>query len=169
MEERLDGFGARLIDVCRLLGSKRAAADAMGVSEDMVYRYCKGDSKPPFLPMVLLCMRAGVRPEWLAVGEGPMRTAAAPGSDAADAPPAGEVLVAAPGGAAPEETPATQFPDPQLLSDVIETLEEILAQYGLALPHDVKGRAIYLLYQFALASPSRPYRLRFARDLVASL
>ncbi|MBP5857079.1 helix-turn-helix transcriptional regulator [Marivibrio halodurans] len=170
------GLGDRLRQVCALIGSKKAAADAMGVSEDMIYRYLKGETKPPLMPIVALCERAGVRVDWLASGRHPVFAE----DGVADPPPAEDVRpVASMGGASSPARPRAglmedeivpdAMPDPVLLAEAVTVLEEELGKLGFVLDAALKGRAVALLYQFLLVGPPDSNRERFARDLLRSL
>ncbi len=46
----------------------------MGVSTDALQRYIREENMPPFDAAVRLCKASGVRLEWLASGEGEMRS-----------------------------------------------------------------------------------------------
>ncbi|MCR9218994.1 MAG: helix-turn-helix transcriptional regulator [Alphaproteobacteria bacterium] len=139
----LEALAERLSRACAQIGTKRQAAQVMGVSEDMVHRYCRAETKPPFLPLATLARAAGVRLDWLAYGEGAMLQGEEAGA------------------------PALAL-DVRLLVDVVETLEATLRALDLDLPPDTKARAVPLLYQYALVQPSTDNRLRFTRDLVES-
>lgn len=139
----LEALAERLTKACAQMGAKREAARVMGVSEDMVHRYCRAETKPPFLPLAALARAAGVRLDWLAYGEGAMLQGEEAGA------------------------PALAL-DVRLLVDVVETLEATLRALDLDLPPDTKARAVPLLYQYALVQPSTDNRLRFTRDLVES-
>lgn len=67
------GIETRIDMVCRLIGGRPAAAAAAGVSEPMLRRYIRGDSKPTFEVVVNLAGAAGVELSWVATGTGPMR------------------------------------------------------------------------------------------------
>lgn len=169
------GLGDRLRQVCALIGSKRAAADAMGVSEDMIYRYLKGETKPPLMPIVALCERAGVRVDWLASGRHPVFAE----EGVADPPPVEGARPVAAMETGPrakpridlveEDTDPGGMPDPVLLAEAVTVLEEELGKLGFMLDAALKGRAVALLYQFLLVGPPDSNRERFARDLLRSL
>lgn len=72
------GFGARISAAADKIGTRQAAADAAGVSQDSLQRYIREDVEPPFRAIVNLARRAGVRLDWLAFNEGPMQHARAP-------------------------------------------------------------------------------------------
>jgi hypothetical protein len=140
-------LGGRLNEACAIVGSKKVAAEIMGVSEDMVYRYCRALTKPPFMPLAALSRAAGIRMEWLAFGDGPMRTM--------------------------DETASTDDDarelDSELLGAVITLLEQVLSEMALSLNPITKGKVIPLLYQFACATPHEADRQKFTRGLLKSL
>lgn len=145
----IESVGRRLNRVCAYVGSRRTAATLMGVSEDMVHRYCSAKTRPPFIPLAELARQTGVRLEWLAFGDEPMLKS--------------------------EE--ATQSYDPEasiafdsmLMSNAIEILESVLLQMNIELEPSVKARMLSLLYQYARNTASVSERHRFAQDLVSSL
>jgi phage repressor protein C with HTH and peptisase S24 domain len=62
----------RIKAVADLYDSRKSAANAAGVSTDMLARYMRGDSQPGFGVITNLCTGAGVNIGWVATGEGPM-------------------------------------------------------------------------------------------------
>ena len=75
---RYEGIGTRISAVAELLGSRKNAAQIMGVSADSLQRYLREENTPPFDVAARLCLAAKVRMEWLATGEGDMHREAAP-------------------------------------------------------------------------------------------
>lgn len=64
-----------------MLGSRKKAAEAAGISTDQLARYINGVSQPALQPIAKLCDAAGVGLEWLVTGEGePTAQATAPTS-----------------------------------------------------------------------------------------
>lgn len=164
-----EGFGDRLNALCRTVGSKKRAAAAMGVSEDMVYRYIKGDTKPPLQPIAELCAVTGASLDWLAFG-GAVDHDASGGAEIIPLRPIADhpAPVAATSGGG-EEDVLDRAPDPAILSDAVKLVEEELSQRGVPFSIEQKGRAIALIYQFLLLGADEPSRDRFARDLLRSL
>lgn len=64
------GIGTRIKLAAGRIGSRKSAAYAAGVSEDMLYRYIREKRAPSFGAMAGLTAAAGVSMEWLATGEG---------------------------------------------------------------------------------------------------
>lgn len=69
----LEGMGARIGHAADAIGTREVAARAMGVSPAALQRYVRGANNPPFDALARLCLRAGIRMEWLATGEGQLR------------------------------------------------------------------------------------------------
>jgi hypothetical protein len=67
-----DGMGTRISALCDVIGTRKNAAVAMGVSADSLQRYIRQENMPPFDVLVRLCAAAGGRLDWLATGQGPM-------------------------------------------------------------------------------------------------
>ena len=65
-------LGRRITAVLDRIGTRRASAAIARRSTDMLSKYERGTSEPPFAAMAALCKAAGVRLEWLATGEGDM-------------------------------------------------------------------------------------------------
>ncbi|WP_198314584.1 helix-turn-helix transcriptional regulator [Chitinibacter sp. GC72] len=65
-------IGTRISATADILGGRKSAAEAAGISEDMLYRYIRGSSKPPLEAMVNLAKAAKIQLDWLATGEGQM-------------------------------------------------------------------------------------------------
>lgn len=64
------GIGTRIKYAAERVGTRKYAATAAGVSEDMLYRYIREKGSPSFSAMVGLAREAKVRLEWIATGEG---------------------------------------------------------------------------------------------------
>src|ERR1700738_1128028 len=67
-----DVIGARIDEVCRLIGGREGAAQAGGVSSVMLRRYIRGGSKATFEVIANLARAAEVSLDWIATGEGEM-------------------------------------------------------------------------------------------------
>lgn len=74
--------GRRLETVLDRLGGRQKASSIAGRSTDQLWKYTRGKSEPPFLPLARLCAAALVRLEWLATGEGDMLMPADAGAPA---------------------------------------------------------------------------------------
>jgi transcriptional regulator with XRE-family HTH domain len=61
----------RISSVIDEAGSRIKAADASGVSADMLAKYVSGASRPRFEAIARLCVETGVSLDWVATGEGP--------------------------------------------------------------------------------------------------
>jgi hypothetical protein len=68
------GIGHRIGQVAKLIGTRTSAYEVMGVSSAALQRYIKEENEPPFGPLARLCVAAGASLNWLATGEGDMRT-----------------------------------------------------------------------------------------------
>ena len=68
-----EAIGARIDEVCRLIGGREAAAQAAGVSSVMLRRYIRGGSKATFEVIANLARAAEVSLDWIATGEGEVR------------------------------------------------------------------------------------------------
>lgn len=66
--------GGRIDDVCGQIGSQMQAAIVAGVSVSTIQRYIRGEVDPSLEGMMRLAHQAGVSLDWLATGEGPMRS-----------------------------------------------------------------------------------------------
>lgn len=73
------GIGRRISEAASALGTRKSAHAVMQVSSAALQRYIAEENMPPFDAVARLCLAAGVRLEWLATGEGDMRSQAAPG------------------------------------------------------------------------------------------
>ncbi|WP_063812497.1 XRE family transcriptional regulator [Burkholderia cepacia] len=65
-----NGIESRIDEMCRQIGGRGAAAAVAGVSDDMLRRYIRGDSKPTFEVIAKLARAAGVSLDWVATGDG---------------------------------------------------------------------------------------------------
>lgn len=65
------GFGRRVEEAVRLIGSRQAAATAMDISDDQVGKIIAERSVPNFAAMAALAERSGVSLYWLAFGRSP--------------------------------------------------------------------------------------------------
>lgn len=66
----LTGIGNRINAACRDIGGRSSAAAAAGVSDDMLRRYIREESRPPFEVVVKLARAAGRTLDWMADGDG---------------------------------------------------------------------------------------------------
>lgn len=73
-----DQIGSRIGTVSDLIGDRKTAAEAAGVSVASLQRYIAG-SMPPFDAVIGLAMKSGVSLQWLATGKGEMRPSAQSG------------------------------------------------------------------------------------------
>lgn len=69
----LHELGERIAKLSDLVGGKKALAGLLGTHESKLYRYIKGENAISTPGLVSLAQAGGVRVEWLATGEGPMR------------------------------------------------------------------------------------------------
>jgi hypothetical protein len=120
--------GIRFGRVVALYPTRRAAAQICGKSEDMLSRYEKALSDPPFSVIAFLAIQKGVSLSWIFDGRGSMM---------ADAPPA----------------PTTLPIDSALLTLVVAVVEGALVQRGRTLDALQKGEAIATLYELAAEQP----------------
>ncbi len=67
------GIGQRIDAAARAIGGKRRLAEQIEISEPQLYRLISGEHQPKVETLVAIARAAGVRLEWLATGEGPMR------------------------------------------------------------------------------------------------
>ncbi len=67
------GMGRRIADVADAVGTRKIAAEIMGVSVDALQRYIREENAPTFEALARLCLAANVRMEWVATGIGYMR------------------------------------------------------------------------------------------------
>ncbi|GAB6054524.1 hypothetical protein JCM17960_33440 [Magnetospira thiophila] len=71
----LTGVADRLARLVSLAGSQARAASLAGVSLSQFKRYLSAESQPGLQAMVALSRALDVRLDWLALGQGPLRTA----------------------------------------------------------------------------------------------
>ncbi len=67
------GIGTRIKAAADAIRSRKYAAQAAGVSTDMLYRYFREESSPSFGVVAGLACASKFRLEWLATGEGPQQ------------------------------------------------------------------------------------------------
>lgn len=123
------GIGCRIAAAADRLGTRRSAAEAMGVSTDALQRYIREENAPAFEVVARLCVAARVRMEWVATDQGPMQ---------ADQ--------AAPGAAAEVDREALQV--------ALELVEEALT--GRILPPPQRAELIALVYDLVIAPEELP-------------
>jgi transcriptional regulator with XRE-family HTH domain len=70
------GIETRISSAAKILGKRKSAAEAMGVSTDSLQRYLRGEVKPPVDALVLLAQASGISLEWLITGRKPGEEAA---------------------------------------------------------------------------------------------
>jgi len=121
-------LATRIAMVVDLFETKTLAAKAAGISPEQLSRQVKGLNRPFLDTMVALCTAQGVSLDWLATGEGPMRTRermAQPGNDSGGFVPSDEVL----------------------LGNLVSGLELHLAREDLVLRPEAKARLTVLIYR----------------------
>lgn len=64
-----EGIGTRIAEVADRIGSRKAAAQAAGVSASTLNRWITGESVPVFAGVARLCLSAGVSLDWVAYGD----------------------------------------------------------------------------------------------------
>jgi transcriptional regulator with XRE-family HTH domain len=114
------GIGPRIKAVADILGTRAYAAKAAGVSDDMLYRYIREENPPSFAAMAGLAKAAGVRLDWLAFSEEPMRR---------------------------DQAVRVAHLDHSVARDVIVVVEEFLRERGLVLDPEKKAELFILLYE----------------------
>lgn len=72
LDERIGRFPERL-EKCIGARSVRSIARTCGLSETVIRKYLKAESLPTIDRALAIADAVGVRPEWLATGDGPMR------------------------------------------------------------------------------------------------
>jgi hypothetical protein len=65
-------LGRRISAVIDLFDTRIKAAQVAERSTDMLGKYEKGASEPPFMPLARMCLATNTRMEWLATGAGEM-------------------------------------------------------------------------------------------------
>jgi transcriptional regulator with XRE-family HTH domain len=73
-EKSVQSFPIRLRKLVDLVGSAEKLARAAGVSSRVVGKYLSGESLPGLANLVSMAQAGEVRVEWLAVGDGPMKS-----------------------------------------------------------------------------------------------
>jgi len=63
------GLESRISAAIDSLGTRKNAANLLGVSVDSLSRYMRGDNTPPFDVMARLCAAANLSLDWLATGQ----------------------------------------------------------------------------------------------------
>lgn len=66
-------LATRVAAIIDSFSSRKSAAEAAGVSEDVVYDYVKARALPPLPALVNWAKATGFSLDWLATGQGPMR------------------------------------------------------------------------------------------------
>lgn len=111
----LEELGRRLSAVLDLLGTRRKASEIAGRSTDMLSKYEKGSVEPPFLALSRLCLATNTRMEWLATGNGEMRSAT--------------IQTAPHKGSHPARQPAASM-EMGLLTTAVRMVSDVLEQHG---------------------------------------
>lgn len=123
------------------MGTRRTSAAIAGRSTDMLSKYERGTSEPPFTAMAAVCKAARVRMEWLATGEGEML------EDAGVA-----------------ETAATYGAQPVRLDNLTMALQLAAeALDGKELPPAKHAELVSLIYELLVEGLPEATVLRFAR------
>jgi len=115
-----EGFESRISAAIDALGTRKKAANLLGVSVDSLSRYMRGDNTPPFDVMARLCAAAGLSLDWLATGQDSHRPAS---------PRQSEQL------------------NPEHMTLAIQTVEDVLAIHKTTLQAAPKAEAISLIYE----------------------
>lgn len=113
-------LGERLSSAIQMLGGPFAASRATGVSTDALAKWRTGASSPSFYGVIGLANAARIRLDWISTGEGPMRLAEAPASEAVDE---------------------------ALMRDCIVVVEELLEEFGKRLAPEDKADLILNVYR----------------------
>lgn len=178
-------LGTRISEVSDLIGSRKKAADVMGVSLAALQRYVRGENMPPLETAAKLCFAADVRIEWLVTGEPPMSAQGMtqPQRDteliAAGDPDNPDVIAAqARRSQGIKEFTAMQLrePNPPPFGDsqplrrddmkiAIELAQEALA--GRTLPAEKYAELVMLVYELLGEGLPRAKALHFAQALAA--
>lgn len=67
-----EGIGRRIAALVEAVGTRKYAAELMGVSTDALQRYLRDENKPTFEAVGRLCRAANVSMEWVIEGKGEM-------------------------------------------------------------------------------------------------
>lgn len=138
------GIGTRIGAVAELIGTRKSAASAGGVSADALQRYIREENAAPFEVLARLCAAAGASLDWLSTGKGAMRL-----TDRAHQVPASQ----------------DRRPDPETLKAAVEVLERALETAGATT--DAAGRAELLVAVYELLEHGSA--LDAAERIVASM
>lgn len=122
----LKELGTRIEECAIAFGGKRKLAQAIGLSENQLYRYINGKAEPGTIKMSEIAQVADVSIEWLILGEGEM----------IKTPETVSTLVHQP----------TSELDEELLTLVIERVEERLED-TVNFPTSKKAELIGLIYE----------------------
>jgi hypothetical protein len=121
-----EGLGRRIGAVADLIGSRKAAAAAAGITVGSLQRYIAGINVPGFDVCARLCAAARVRMEWLAFDEGPQFATDAEWAINPRLPT---------GRGNPHPSQTTQAGavnlDPGMLATSLRIADEVLKKYGL--------------------------------------
>jgi len=114
------GFESRISAAIDALGTRKNAANLLGVSVDSLSRYMRGDNTPPFDVMARLCAAANLSLDWLAIGQ----------ESHGSAPPnrSGQL-------------------NPEHMTLAIQAVEDVLATHKTMLQAAPKAEAISLIYE----------------------
>lgn len=117
------GISDRLRQVVEHSGKNaKAFAESVGVPYSTLHNYLKYDRDPAASVVGQIITQTGIDANWLLTGEGAMQRT---------------------------QTDVCNIPlDEGLLSDIIEVLEGMCVEYGVALPARKKAEAILLLYDY---------------------
>lgn len=129
------GIGTRIDAASRKVGTRKNAAIAAGVSDDMLYRYIREQSAPSFEAMVGLAKAAGVSLEWLASGEEPK-----PANDVRE--DSNTYIVS---------SPLSNTPYQEVLDDielVVREVEQIMLEQRKTMAPASKGKLMALVFDW---------------------
>jgi transcriptional regulator with XRE-family HTH domain len=115
-----DAFSDRLREAIGGRSLRSFGADC-GLSEGALRKYLTEKSEPGMSALVSMARTAGVRIEWLATGDGPMR--------GKDLPPGGQGAI-----------------DREIMETTIRIIEEVFEEHDLELPPAKKAKLIMLLH-----------------------
>lgn len=141
--EILGGMASRVRDCAKMVGSGDALAQNAAIPRRTLETYLAGNAEPKLRRAARIARAAGVRLEWLATGEGPMRVTEA-GEQAA-----GYKRVA------PLDAGALQ--------DVVQVVEEFLQERGLVLEPSKKAELLVLIYEDVREHEGKVDRARVIR------
>jgi len=115
-----EGFESRISAAIDTVGTRKKAANLLGISVDSLSRYTRGDNTPPFDVMARLCRAANLSLDWLATGQESHRPAS-PGRS-------GHL-------------------NPEHMTLAIQTVEDVLAIHKTTLQAAPKAEAVSLIYE----------------------